>query len=166
MTDIAAHQLGATLVGRLKEAAYRLAFKIRITTQSGQILQGIDAVVFIGEDAMTDLAGIHHQAVPSGVQTVLNALQVAYGQVEQDLQGQALEGFFELYRGSLSVAECCTGFQIRFETAEQLAGLQLNNVGKTHLSLKHAGLSQKFIDGVYLKVDGDRNRFNEVYQIV
>ena len=68
MTDIAAHQLGASLVGRLKEAAYRLALKTRITTQSGQVLHGIDVVVFIGEDAMTDVAGIHYPAVPSGVQ--------------------------------------------------------------------------------------------------
>ena len=138
MTDIAAHQLGATLVGRLKDAAYRLALKTRLTTQSGQVLHDIDAVVFIGEDAMTDIAGNHYPAVPSGVQTVLNALQVAYGQMEQDLQGQSLERFFELYRGSSSLADYCTAFQIRFETAEQLTGLQLNNVGKTHLFLKHA----------------------------
>ena len=71
-----------------------------------------------------------------------------------------------MYRGSSSLADYCTTFQVRFETAAEKAGLQLNNVGKAHLFLKHAGLTQKFIDDIYFKINGDRTQFQEVFNIV
>ena len=71
-----------------------------------------------------------------------------------------------MYRGSSSLADYCTAFLVRLETAAEKAGLLINNVGKTHLFLKHAGLTTKFIDDIYLKINGDREQFQEVYNIV
>jgi hypothetical protein len=169
MTDIQHHQIGSTMVGRLKEAAYRLAMKARITLQDGTVLLGSNAVIFPGEPAIEADAHAGVVAVPrtsSGVETIFAILQAAYGDVEMDMQGLALDRFFELYRGSSSLSDYCTAFLVRLETAGAKAGLEVNDVCKTHLFMTHAGLTNKFIDDIYLKIDGDRTRFHEVYAIV
>ena len=55
---------------------------------------------------------------------------------------------------------------VRLETVQEKAGLDINPVAKTHLFLKHAGLANKFIDDIYLKVDGKREQFEEIFHIV
>ena len=40
------------------------------------------------------------EATPSGIQQILDDLQQAYGDEEQDTQGDALQRFFSLHRGN------------------------------------------------------------------
>ena len=60
----------------------------------------------------------------------------------------------------------CTAFKIRLETAEDKAGYYINEVAKTHMFLKGAGLAPRFKDDVMLKVNNDRERFDEIVAIV
>ena len=94
---------------------------------------------------------------------IIQVLQEAYGEMEHDQQGLALDKFSTLYRGSSSLADYCSAFRVRYEQAEEKAGLQINEVAKSHLFLTHAGLTQKFIDDIMLKVNGDRNEFVQIY---
>ena len=58
MTDVSLAQVGLTVVGRLKGAAYRIALKIRVKRQDGSILTLDDAIVAQAEPQVTDpLAG-------------------------------------------------------------------------------------------------------------
>ena len=85
---------------------------------------------------------------------IIQILTENYGALEHDTQAPALEKFFGLYRGSAPLAEYCTAFRLRYEAAEEKAGLEINEVCKTHLFLTHACLTQKFIDDIMLKVNG------------
>ena len=88
---------------------------------------------------------------------IIYTLQEAYGQMEQDQQGLALDKFLILYKGSSPLADYCTAFRMQYETAEEKAGLQINEMPKAHLFLTHAGLTQQLIDDIMLKVNGDRS---------
>ena len=77
-----------------------------------------------------------------------------------------MDRFYNLWRGNGSLADYCTAFRMRYETAEEKAGLNMNPVGLSHLFLTHANLHPKFIDDIYLKVDGDRTSFGRIYNIV
>ena len=63
-------QIGPTVVGRLKGAAYRIALKIRVKRQDGSILTLDDAIVAQAEPQVTDpLAGdVQAEATVSGIQ--------------------------------------------------------------------------------------------------
>ena len=168
VVDMDQGAIGPTVVGRLKGAAYRVAMKIRSTRQDGTQLTG-DAAVAAPAEAETrdpNTGEVVQAASPSGLQLVLDALQAAYGEEEQDVQGLALDRFYNLWRGNGNLADYCTAFKIRYETAEEKAGLSINSVGLTHLFLSHDGLHPKFIDDIYLKVDGDRSLFGRIYNLV
>ena len=137
IADMDQGAIGPTVVGRLKGAAYRVAMKIRSTRQDGSQLTGDAAVSAPAEAEVTDpqTNTVVHEASLSGLQLVLNALQAAYGEEEQDVQGLALDRFHNLWRGNGNLADYCTAFKIRYETAEEKAGLSINSVGLTHLFL-------------------------------
>ena len=90
-------------------------------------------------------------------------LEDAYGDVEHNLQGLALDRFFGLYRGSAPLIDYCTAFRVRYDTAQEKANLEMNAVCRTHLFLTHAGLQPKLVDDILLKVDGDRSQFNTIF---
>ena len=54
MTDVSLAQIGPTVVGRSKGAAYRVALKIRDRRQDGPILTLDDAIVAQAEPQVTD----------------------------------------------------------------------------------------------------------------
>ena len=55
---------------------------------------------------------------------------------------------------------------MRYETAQEQAGLEIGAIGLTRLFLVGAGLAMRFIDDVRLKVDGDRTKFQAIHEIV
>ena len=59
-----------------------------------------------------------------------NALRTAFFQQDQDLATQALDKFFGLARGQLSLSEYSVEFDSRYDDAHDRVGLQLNDVGK------------------------------------
>jgi hypothetical protein len=168
LTDLEHRKVGPTVVGRLKHAAYRLAMKISVPRQDGRILRGPEAVAAEAELEFPPNSAYPQggMATPSGLQQIMAALQEAYGADSQDQTGTVLDKFESLYRGNASLMDYCTAFKIRLEAAQEQAGLVINHVGQTHKFLKHAGLTEKFIDDIMLKVDGNRSRFEEIFQIV
>ena len=162
-------KVGPTVVGRLRGAAYRVVMKMRIPRQDGRILVGDEAIAALTENEIPEnyAAGQPYlPGTPSGMDMLIQILTENYGALEHDTQALALEKFFGLYRGSGPLAEYCTAFRLRYEAAEEKAGLEINEVCKTHLFLTHAGLTQKFIDDIMLKVNGDRTQFQTIYNHV
>ena len=98
VADMDQGAIGPTVVGRLKGAAYRVAMKVRSQRQDGTTLTGDAAVAAPAEPEVTDptTGVVLQEAVISGLQLVLNALQAAYGEEEQDVQGLALDRFYNL----------------------------------------------------------------------
>ena len=116
-----------------------------------QAVTGINAVA-----ALQQLHPITGLVVAKyGYEMILLALESVYGPEEQNVKGKTLDKFFLLYRGNGALLDYGTAFKIRYEAAEEKTGLVLNEVGKTHLFLEHAGLNPKFVDDIMLKVDGD-----------
>jgi len=99
----------------------------------------------------------------NGVEAMLDTLAVAYGEEEVDSISTILDKFLNLSRGSGNLVDYCIAFKNRYDAAQYKANLQINDVGLTHMFLHKAGLSQKFIDDILLKVDGDRSRYNDIY---
>ena len=140
--------IGPLIYGRLKGAAKRLALNMTITFpdtpnvplgMQGTVIQGTNAIVFpgIAADPATN-----SPAMLSGLQTLLQVLKHAYGRDLQDLSGEALDRFDECVRGGGSLMDYITAFKIRYETAEEKAGLQVNDICNTHRFLKGAGLAK------------------------
>jgi hypothetical protein len=163
LTDIPEDCHGSVVVGRLKSSAYRLALKIRIRRQDGQLITGDEAVNLPRQQAQP-AQGL--PASPSGLEQIISDLRAAFGDDAQDLQAFHLDKFFELHRGSHSLIDFLTAFKLKYEAAEEHAGLMINQVGLTHLLLAKAGLTQRFIDDLMLKVDGDRARFDDIFKLL
>ena len=105
-------------------------------------------------------------ATPSGVDMIIQTLEAQYGELQTDLKGKALDRFFGLHRMNGSLHDYCTAFRIRYETAQEQAGLQINDVAKTHLFLKNAGITQKYYDELMMKVNFDRTNFVAIHNLV
>ena len=60
----------------------------------------------------------------------------------------------------------CVAFELRYETANEQAGLEIGEIGLTHLFLTGAGVARRFIDYILLKVDGDRRQYEKIPEIV
>ena len=86
---------------------------------------------------------------------LLQVLDEQYGELATDLKGKALDRFFDLHRANTALHDYCTAFRIRYEAAQDQAGLQINEVCKTHLFLKNAGITNKYYDEIMMKVDFD-----------
>ena len=52
-------------------------------------------------------------------------------------------------------------FDVRYDEAQDRAGLQLNEVGKFFLWFKNAGIPAKTVDDIKLQVSGDYSRFQD-----
>ena len=84
-------------------------------------------------DAQT---GQHHEArpgvpaTPSGLDTLIATLDEQYGELVSDQKGKALDRFFDLHRNNTALHDYCTAFRIRYATAQEQAGLAINEVAK------------------------------------
>ena len=54
-------------------------------------------------------------------------------------------------------------FDWRYDHARASSGLQINNVGRTHLLLKHSHLDPRVRSHVMLLVNHDLNKDDEIY---
>ena len=98
ITDLDYKKVGPTVVGRLKQAAYRLAMKISVPRQDGRLLRGPDAVAAEEEleQPPSTINPTGSVATPSGLQQILAALQEAHGEDNQDQIGLVLDKFDSL----------------------------------------------------------------------
>ena len=156
--------IGPLVAGRLYGRASTIAMSLRVPRPDGTFDVGDAAlVVRLAVDEVRDPATnvIIQNHIPSGVQFLANALRTTFGQQDQDLATQALDKFFGLARGKLSLSEYSVEFDSRYDDAHDRAGLQLNDVGKFFLWLKISGLPSKTVDDIKLQVAGDYTRFND-----
>lgn len=173
ITDATDEQIGPLLAGRLKGNAEKMALKLQLP-KAGRPLadNGFDvgdaAVVRMAIDEVRDpLSGaITQELVPSGVSALLRILLSRYGLNDQDKTTTALDHFFDLRRGRFSLLDYISEFQLRYDDAETLAGLNINDVGKTHLFLRHSGLPETKQDDFKMQLHGDLSRYNDMIGLV
>ena len=157
--------MGPVIAGRLYGRAHRIAMQLRVPRPDGNVDQGDAALVRLPVDEVRDpnTNEVIQQAIPSGVQFLVNALRQAFGQMDQDLATAALESFFSLSKhgSKLSLSEFSVEFDSGYEEAHERAGLQLNDVAKYYLWFKGSGLPPRTIDDIKLQVNGDFRRFED-----
>eukprot|EP00435_Cladocopium_sp_Y103_P048511 s541_g14.t1 len=156
--------VGPLLAGRLVGRAQKIALSLRLADPHGNIDVGDAALVRLSVDEVrdpTNPAIILQQAIPSGVQALMNALKDAFGEGDQLRATQSLENFFDLRRGRLSLAEYSAEWTMRMEEAFTHAGLDINDVAKTFLYFRGSQLPQRHIDDIVMQIHGDLSRFQE-----
>lgn len=157
--------VGPLIAGRLYGRAAKVAMGLRVPRPDGQVDVGDAALVRLSVDEVRDptTGAILQSHIPSGVQCLANALRQVFGQQDQDLATSALEKFFSLTRhgSKLTLAEYAVEFDVRYDEAQDRAGLQLNEVGKFFLWFKNAGIPAKTVDDIKLQVSGDYSRFQD-----
>lgn len=157
--------VGPLIAGRLYGRAAKVAMGLRVPRPDGGVDVGDSALVRLSVDEVRDptTGAIIQNHIPSGVQCLANALRQVFGQQDQDLATSALEKFFSLTRAGakLSLAEYAVEFDVRYDEAQDRAGLHLNEVGKFFLWFKNAGIPAKTVDDIKLQVAGDYNRFQD-----
>ena len=114
---------GPLVAGRLQGRAQRTP------RPDGGIDAGDAALVRLSVDEVRDPVNpqiVLQQHIPSGIQSLCNALRDAFGQSDQDLVSVSLERFFELRRGKMTLREYSVEFGMRLEEATERAGLLIN----------------------------------------
>ena len=155
--------VGPLVAGRLYGRASTVAMNLKVPRPDGQVDTGDQALIRLSVDEVRDptTGAIIQHHIPSGIQFLINALRAAFGQADQDLATVALDRFFGLHRGRLSLQEYAVEFDTRLDEAQDRAGLQLNEVAKYYLWFKNSGINAKTIDDIKLQVQGDYNRFQD-----
>ena len=160
--DVVEEAAGPLVASRLQGTAFELATKLRVV-RHGTVFQG-DAALALPAVAADPLTGL--DADVSGLAHLLRRLVQEFQMHDQDYSTVVLDRFFDMRRGQKDLMTYCTDFGMFYEEASSVAGLELNDVGKTYLFFKWSGLSQRRIDDLKLHVDGDMSRFNELKTLV
>ena len=135
LTDFTDEQVRPAVAGRLQGRANSLALELRVTRQDGTVLVGDSALAFPGETATQ-----HAAAVKAGLQALLEVLARHYGIEPEAQTAQHIDDFLDLRRGSKDLNTYLVEFDYRYDHARSSAGLVINNVGLSHLLLKHLSL--------------------------
>ncbi|CAE8689120.1 unnamed protein product, partial [Polarella glacialis] len=171
VTDNAEAQLGVLVAGRLQGAPQKIALRLRLprpVAAGGGYDIGDEALIRLSQEQLIDAATntIVQEYIPSGLQFLCQALRAIYGLQDQDRTTVALDSFYEFKRGHLGLAEFAQEFDHRYESAEDEAGLQMNDTGKTYFFLRGSGLGDKIIEDIKLQMRGDMSRYQELRTLV
>ena len=154
-------QTGPLVAGRLCGAAFQIAMHLQITRSDGTTLSGADAISCPDISATTGNVGDK-----SGGGYLLDRLIEEYGVHDQEQTTMALDQFFNHTREGYDLASYLTTWRLYLEEAQELGGLQLNNVAKSYLLLRCSGLPKNKQDDIKLKVSGDLDKFGEIWSIL
>ncbi|CAE8595274.1 unnamed protein product [Polarella glacialis] len=160
VTDNAEAQLGILVAGRLQGAPQKIALRLRLprpVAAGGGYDIGDEALIRLSQEQVIDPANntIVQEYIPYGLQFLCQALRAIYGLQDQDRTTVALDSFYEFKRGHLGLAEFAQEFDHRYESAEDEAGLQMNDTGKTY-----------FFADIKLQMRGDMSRYQEIRTLV
>ena len=124
--------IGPMIAGRLYGRASKVAMALRVRRPDGAYDVGDAALVRLAVDEVVypNTGQVIQAHIPSGVQHLVQALRNAFGQQDHDMATQALERFFSLTRGKMSLAEYAVEFDSRMDEAHDRAGLVMNDVAK------------------------------------
>ena len=156
--------VGPLLAGRLQGRAQAIAHSLRLPDPTGNIDVGDAALVRLAVDEVRDPANpnnILQHHIPSGVQALCNALKEAFGDADQVQATRALEQFFDMRKGRLSLQEFAVEWNLKLEDAITHSGLNINSVAKTFLFFRASQLPQKHVDDILLQLHGDMSRFED-----
>ena len=103
---------------------------------------------------------------PAGIVHLIHRLKDAFEIHDQDKQGEILDEFWDTRRGSGSLQDFLLRFRQRYEEAESKAGLQLNDIGRTHLLFKWSGLPHRRIADIKLHHNGDLTQFSNIFSMI
>jgi hypothetical protein len=137
---------------------------LRITLPDGRTLVGDEALAFGGSDAQIDpnTGQMISPAISNGLQALLRVLTSAYGADADQTAVSTLDKFFSLRRNRSSLLEYLNEHDYLYGEAVAIGGLGLNDVGKSHFLLKHAGLPKDKQDHILLLVNQDLRRYNDI----
>ncbi|CAE8712259.1 unnamed protein product, partial [Polarella glacialis] len=171
VTDNAEAQLGVLVAGRLQGAPQKIALRLRLprpVAAGGGYDIGDEAIIRLSQEQLIDAATntIVQEYIPSGLQFLCQALRAIYSLQDQDRTTVALDSFYEFKRGHLGLAGFAQEFDHRYESAEDEAGLQMNDTGKTYFFLRGSGLGDKVIEDIKLQTRGDMSRYQEIRALV
>ena len=165
------------MAGRLKGAAFQIALNLRhecpqVAGDGTAITIGgiVQLVVYIGDQALAlpalDLTAQGGLTYSCGGRLLLERLEQEYRVHAQERTTVALDTFFNFTRRNTTLQTFLTNWRLFYDEAEEYAGLNMNDVGKTYMLFRMIGLPDKLIDDIKLKVDGDLSRFSEIYTYI
>ena len=96
----------------------------------------------------------------------MQALHKRYGLDAVQQAPIYLDLFFDYRRKNLSLTDYVLGFQQAYDEANIHCGLTINDIGLTHLFLKHSMISESHQHDYLLQLGGDRSRYRELKDIV
>ena len=96
-----------------------------------------------------------HAATPTGLQALINSLNLKYGATVQDQQSVDLDDFLELRRGRHTLMEYLIEYEHRYDRAQTSSGLQINEVGRSHMLLKYCQIDGRTKANIMLQVNHD-----------
>ncbi|CAE8645278.1 unnamed protein product, partial [Polarella glacialis] len=134
------------VAGRLQGAPQKIALRLRLprpVAAGGGYDIGDEVLIRLSQEQVIDPATntIVQEYIPSGLQFLCQALRAIYGLQDQE-------------------------FDHRYESAEDEAGLQMNDTGKTYFFLRGSGLGDKIIEDIKLQMRGDMSRYQEIRTLV
>ena len=162
LTDLNVDQIGPAIAGRLQGKPFTLAMRTQVRTQDGRLITGDEGLAYPGADAVLDAAGqVQVPATPSGTQCLMRMLTGIYGADDQGTQWAQVKYFLNLRRGRNSLQDYLTEHDLAWDEASS-AGLGMNNVGRTMLLLDYSGVEEQKKDNIFLLVNHDLDRYDEV----
>ena len=172
LTRLDPEHIGAAIMSRLQGGAWHTATQLTIArntfdadgTMMTTTFRGIDAVSLIKTEPILDDQGLQVvPAYPSGSKLLLDRLLSLHYLDAQDKSWVTLDQFFRFSRpSSMSFVDYVQEWDRLFEDAQLYGGLTISAVGKTWLFFSHAGLTDKELADLKLKVDGDLTRFEDM----
>lgn len=172
LTTLPAEKVGPAIVSRLEGEAYKIAMGLqharkRPTDGIDELFIGLDAVVLPAQPAVLGPTGVEIiPAYPSGCKCLIDKLTQVFGFDDQDEAWMALDKFFLCIRKyNQGFSSFVTEWERYLGEAEIRAGLYLNEVAKCWLFFSRAGLTEKQMSDLKLKVDGDLSRFRDMIRL-
>ena len=171
-TDLAEEAVGPAICGRLKGVAFQFALSLsaeRLDLNTGA------AVVMVAPELFAEPAhgawanqatGVQYGPEPSGATYLCTRLQERFQSEDQDLQWSALEGFFELFRGSASIEDFLSLHDLALQDATQTTGLVMNDTGRSYFLLRGAQLSSSQHWDIRLRLNGDLTDYNGLRRLM
>ena len=171
-TDLAEEAIGPAICGRLKGVAFQFALSLsaeRLDLNSGMTVQMV-ALELFAEPAhgprTNPATNAQYGAEPSGAAYLCTRLQERFSAEDQDLQWSALEGFFELFRGSASIEDFLNLHDLALQDATQSTGLVMNDTGRSYFLLRGAQLSASQHWDIRLRLNGDLTDYNGLRRLM
>ena len=166
-TDMPEPSVGPAMTGRLRGAAFQLAFSLRAnrldtTTGTRREMVGDELLSQPSHDDWSDALGVLHPAEPAGGALLMGALQAEFGLHQQDMIVVSLDALFAHSRDGQSLSEYVTYWRLCLDEAAEHSGLRMINVGKIYLLLKAVGLGDNMKQDFLMQIGGDLDRFEEL----